>query len=75
MKKRLSAVSEVGKMTGVSEPDATDCEEFQRRLALFGAGEDLYRDRHLQTCERCMALVVDLEEIAENARDLFGPKH
>lgn len=63
-------------MTDDSEPEATDCQEFQRRLTtLLVAGEDLYRDRHLQTCERCRALVVDLEKIAENARDLFGPKH
>jgi hypothetical protein len=58
-----------------SEPEARDCQEFQRRLTvLLETGEDLYRDPHLQTCEHCRALVVDLEKIAENARELFGPK-
>lgn len=62
-------------MTGDSELEATDCQEFQRRLpVLLEVGEDLYQDRHLQTCGTCRALVVDLEKIAENARELFGPR-
>ena len=63
-------------MTNDSEPGAQSCQEFQQRLqVLVGAGEDLYGDPHLQTCQRCRALVVDLEKIAENARELFGPQY
>jgi len=62
-------------MTGDSEREATDCQEFQRRLhMLLETGEDLYRDHHLRTCATCGSLVVDLEKIAENARELFGPQ-
>ena len=63
-------------MTGDSDPGDTDCRELQRRLpGLLEAGEGLYRDHHLQTCVTCRSLVVDLEKIAENARELFGSQN
>jgi hypothetical protein len=62
-------------MSGNPEHAITACEKFQQRLpSLIEAGEGLYRDHHLNTCALCRALVVDLETIAEAARDLFGPQ-
>jgi anti-sigma factor RsiW len=37
----------------------------------IGAGEDLQTNPHLLTCDRCRALVRDLEAIAEAARRLM----
>ncbi|MGB8259239.1 MAG: hypothetical protein WCE75_02760 [Terracidiphilus sp.] len=54
--------------------DATnpECVRFQEQLAeLVGSGEDLTRHPHLIACERCRALLRDLETIAEAARQLF----
>jgi len=49
-----------------------DCAEFQSRLPeLIGAGEDLSRHAHIQSCELCRALLADLETIAEAARQLL----
>jgi len=48
------------------------CRQFQTRLPeLIGSGEDLIADLHLRQCERCRALLADLETIAEAARELF----
>jgi predicted anti-sigma-YlaC factor YlaD len=52
--------------------DQASCADFQERLAdLIGSGEDLSAHPHLQTCERCRALLADLETIAAAARQLF----
>jgi len=46
-------------MTNDSELGARSCQEFQQRLqVLSAAGEDLYRDPHLQICASCRSLVV-----------------
>lgn len=55
-----------------SDPETMHCAEFQARLAdLIAAGEDLSSHPHLRNCERCQALVADLETIAAAARSLF----
>lgn len=54
--------------------DAIDaeCVEFQALMPeRIGAGEDLQQFEHMLTCERCRALVRDLEYIAEAARQLI----
>jgi hypothetical protein len=49
-----------------------ECAEFQASMpARIGAGEDLQNHPHMLTCERCRALVRDLEAIAEAARQLM----
>jgi hypothetical protein len=49
-----------------------DCAEFQALMPeRIGAGEDLQSYEHMLTCERCRALVRDLEYIAEAARQLI----
>ena len=64
-------------MTQVDEitldPNADqDCAEFQASMAeLIGNGEDLQDHPHMLTCERCTALVRELETIAEVARQLL----
>jgi hypothetical protein len=48
------------------------CAEFQAQLSeLIGSGEDAASHPHLQSCERCRALLADLQTIAEAARQLF----
>jgi len=48
------------------------CEEFQAQMAeLIGSGQDVSTHPHVQTCARCHALLVELETIAEVARQLF----
>ena len=50
------------------------CPEFQAQLAdLIGSGEDAAAHPHIQSCERCRALLAELETIAEAARQLFPP--
>jgi len=50
-----------------------ECAEFQALMsARIGAGEDLQSYKHMQSCERCRALVRDLESIAIAARELMG---
>ena len=57
-------------MTG--DPNNLSCQEFQAQLAdLIGSGEDASTHPHLQSCERCRALLADLETIAEAARQLL----
>jgi hypothetical protein len=49
-----------------------ECAEFQALMPKrIGAGEDLQTYSHMLTCERCRALVRDLEYIAEVARQLI----
>ena len=50
-----------------------ECAEFQSLMSeRIGAGEDLQSYDHMLTCERCRALVHDLEQIAIAARGLMG---
>jgi hypothetical protein len=50
------------------------CAEFQAQLAeLIGSGENASAHPHIQNCERCRALLAELETIAEAARQLFPP--
>jgi hypothetical protein len=52
-----------------------DCAAFQNQLpSLFESGADLNTDPHLQACEKCSALVQDLEYIAQQAK-LLLPIH
>lgn len=54
------------------ESDPADCAEFQASMAeRIGEGEDLQAHPHMATCERCRALVRELEAIAEAARELM----
>lgn len=58
-----------------SERAATTCDQFQQKLStLLETGEELYRDPHLKTCAACRAFVIDLERIASDAGNLFGPE-
>ncbi len=51
---------------------AVTCEEFQAQMAeLIGSGQDVSIHPHVQTCARCRALLIELETIAEVARQLF----
>ncbi len=57
-------------MTG--DPNNFSCHDFQNQLAdLIGSGVDASMHPHLQSCERCRALLADLETIAEAARQLL----
>jgi hypothetical protein len=63
-------------MTTDPEREAGGCEEFQLQLVeLLQAGEDARDHPHLRSCERCRALLDDLEKIAEAARRLFGSEY
>jgi hypothetical protein len=49
-----------------------ECAQFQALMPeRIGAGEDLQSYSHMHTCDRCRALVRDLEYIAEAARQLI----
>ena len=49
-----------------------ECAQFQATMAdLVSNGEDLQNQPHVLTCERCTALVRELEAIAEAARMLL----
>lgn len=49
-----------------------ECAEFQALMPKrIEAGEDLQTFPHMLTCERCRALVQDLEYIAQAARELM----
>jgi hypothetical protein len=57
-------------MTG--DPGNMSCEEFQAQLSeLIGSGEDASAHPHIQSCERCRALLSDLQTIADAARQLL----
>jgi hypothetical protein len=48
------------------------CHAFQAQLAdLIASGEDVSNHPHLKTCDRCRALLADLQTIAEAARQLL----
>lgn len=54
------------------DPNNMTCQEFQAQMAdLIGSGEDASSHPHLLDCERCRALLADLETIAEAARQLL----
>jgi hypothetical protein len=56
----------------VLESDPAECAAFQASMAeRIGDGEDLQANPHMATCERCTALVRELEAIAEAARQLM----
>jgi hypothetical protein len=57
-------------MTG--DPGKLSCAEFQAQLPeLIGSGEDVASHPHVLGCDRCRALLAELETIAEAARQLF----
>jgi hypothetical protein len=57
-------------MTG--DPSNMSCEEFQAQLSeLVGSGEDASAHPHVQSCDRCRALLSELQTIADAARQLF----
>jgi hypothetical protein len=48
------------------------CAQFQAQLPdLIGSGENIAMHPHIQSCQRCSALLADLETIAEAARQLL----
>ena len=48
------------------------CAQFQAQLPeLIGTGENIAIHPHILSCQRCSALLADLETIAEAARQLF----
>ncbi len=56
----------------MGDPGKMSCAEFQAQLSeLIGAGEDAAAHPHVQGCDRCRALLAELETIAEAARQLF----
>jgi len=56
----------------LTEADSAECAAFQASMAQrIGDGEDLQTNPHMETCERCTALVRELEAIAEAARQLM----
>ena len=56
----------------LSEADSAECALFQGSMAQrIGDGEDLQTNPHMAACERCAALVRELEAIAEAARQLM----
>ena len=58
--------------TSSTPPSELECIAFQAQMPeRIGAGEDLQTNPHLLTCDRCRALVRDLEAIAEAARQLM----
>jgi hypothetical protein len=55
-----------------STPTNDECAQFQSQMPdRIGAGEDLQNHPHMLTCDRCRALVRDLEYIAQAARQLM----
>jgi predicted anti-sigma-YlaC factor YlaD len=54
------------------DPKSMTCQKFQEQFPeLIGSGADLENDPHLKTCDRCRALLNDLETIADAARQLL----
>jgi hypothetical protein len=50
-------------------PKSDKCEEFQESLPeLIATDQDYWGHPHLQKCDLCRALVVELDTIAEAAR-------
>ena len=46
------------------------CEEFRKILPELGSGNSLERIAHLRSCSQCAGLLVDLNEIARQAKQL-----
>jgi len=58
--------------TEVQEVIDQECADFQDLMAeRIGRGEDLTVYPHMQTCDRCTALLRELETIAAVARELM----
>jgi hypothetical protein len=56
----------------MNDPNNMSCEEFQAQMPeLIGSGRDASAHPHLQSCDRCRALLADLQTIADAARELF----
>jgi len=54
------------------DPSKLNCAEFQAQLPeLVSSGAEAAAHPHLKSCQRCRALLADLETIAEAARQLF----
>ncbi len=57
-----------------SEPSSVagdvTCEEFQARIPLLMGG-NIHQEVHLKSCERCTALIEELEYIGEIAKGLL----
>jgi hypothetical protein len=61
-------------MMAKTNHDYVPCATFQAELPdLIGSGRSIARNRHLQNCANCRALLADLNTIAEAARQLFPP--
>ncbi len=55
-----------------NDPGTMSCAEFQAQMAeMIGSGVKAADHEHPKGCERCRALLADLETIAEAARQLF----
>jgi hypothetical protein len=55
---------------GSSEATLT-CEEFQAQMPELVGSNSIHEHPHLKTCERCSALLADLEYIAQSLTDFF----
>jgi hypothetical protein len=56
----------------MSDQANIECAAFQASMAeRIGEGEDLQSNPHMLTCERCRALVRELEQIADAVRSLM----
>jgi hypothetical protein len=56
----------------IQNANHVSCAAFQAQLAdLIESGENVARNLHIQSCEKCRALLADLETIADAARELF----
>jgi hypothetical protein len=68
----INTMNEPSENVTVLVEDDQECAQFQALMAKrIEAGEDLQSNPHLLTCERCTALVNELEFIADFARQLI----
>jgi hypothetical protein len=52
--------------------DEDECARFQAQMAeRIGAGENLSENEHMMTCERCRALLGELQVIVDTIRESF----
>jgi RNA polymerase sigma-70 factor (ECF subfamily) len=69
---RAYSSPEGARPTASQEPATPSCRKFQAQLpGLIGTGKNLNLHPHIQSCELCRALLIDLQTIAEAARNLF----
>ena len=54
-----------------SDSRTLSCHDFQEQLPELIGSEELQNHPHYVSCERCRALMADLESIAEAARQLL----